>query len=136
VPKTILIVDDDPEARHLYGAALRDRGFHVVTALHGAEGVHLGRRHRPDLILMDIRMPVMSGWDAVRYLKTDPMTANIPIWLISAYAAEEDAEDPDRLGVDRVLAKPIEPREIVAAVEARIGPPLPPTVPGSGPRPE
>ena len=61
VPKTVLIVEDDEDTRTVYADALRERGYRVLTATQGAEGVHLARRHRPDLILLDIRMPVMDG---------------------------------------------------------------------------
>lgn len=122
--KTVLIVEDDEETRSLYAAALSERGYHVLTASQGAEGVHLARRNRPDLILLDIRMPVMNGAGAARYLKSDQQTRHIPICAISAHGVQEDeqavAEPSD---FDCFLVKPIEPSEVVARVESLIGPP-------------
>lgn len=123
MPKTILIIEDDADTREIYTAALQQRGFRVVTATHGAEGVHLARRTRPDLILLDIRMPILDGWGAARYLKSDPETRNIPICAISAYGSEEEeAETSARVNFDCFLMKPIAPEVIVAEIESRIGP--------------
>jgi CheY-like chemotaxis protein len=124
LPKYILIVEDDPDCRTIYQTALEGFGYEVLIAAQGAEGVHLARRHRPDLILMDIRMPVMDGWEAIRYLKADPYTCRIPVCAISAHVPQpEDQERVQRMGFDCFLMKPIDPKQIVAEVEKRIGPP-------------
>lgn len=123
MPKTVLIIEDDADTREIYRSALEDQGYTVVTATQGAEGVHIARRARPELILLDIRMPVLDGWAAARYLKSDPETRNIPICAISAYASENDeAELADRVGFDCFLMKPITPHAVVELVEGRIGP--------------
>ncbi|HEX6927386.1 MAG TPA: response regulator [Longimicrobiaceae bacterium] len=126
--KTVLVVEDDPDARAIYEEALIERGFEVLVALHGAEGVHLARRHHPDLILMDIRMPVMDGWQAIQYLKADQSTGHIPIWGISAYLDDEELDrQPSWFQFDRLIAKPVDPGELASEIEQRIGrPPLPP----------
>jgi two-component system, OmpR family, alkaline phosphatase synthesis response regulator PhoP len=130
MPKTVLIVEDDPDARSIYEEALTERGYTVLTALHGAEGVHLARRHRPDLILMDIRMPVMDGWQAIQYLKSDPAISHIPIWGISAYLSDDELESqPSWLHFDRLIAKPVDPGQLTAQIEALIGRPPPPPQP-------
>ncbi len=104
--------------------ALEDLGYEVLIAVQGAEGVHLARRHHPDLILMDIRMPVMDGWEAIRYLRADPYTCHIPICAISAHLPRpEDQERVQRMGFDCFLMKTIDPKQIVAEVKRRIGPP-------------
>lgn len=124
MPKTVLIVEDDEDTRSIYGTAVSERGYRVLTATHGAEGVHLARRYRPDLILLDIRMPVMDGWQAMRYLKGDLQTRNIPICAISAYSVDdEERQAALRMEFDCVLAKPMDPREVVSEVERLIGPP-------------
>jgi CheY-like chemotaxis protein len=124
MPKTVLIVEDDEDTRSIYSTAIAERGYRVLTASQGAEGVHLARRHRPDLILLDIRMPVMDGWQVMRYLKSFPHTRSIPVCAISAYAPEEEElEQIGQMEFDCFLMKPIDPRDIVAEVEARIGPP-------------
>jgi CheY-like chemotaxis protein len=88
VAKTVLIVEDDSDTREIYQTALTERGYDALVATDGAEGVHVARKHHPDLILLDIRMPVMDGWQAVCYLRSFPQTQKIPICGISAYAAE------------------------------------------------
>lgn len=126
MPKTILIVEDDEDTRSIYATALTGRGYRVLVATQGAEGVHLARRHHPDLILLDIRMPILNGWGAARYLRADPETRNIPICAISAYEVDdEERELAERVEFDCFLTKPIDPREVVAEVEARVGSPGP-----------
>jgi two-component system cell cycle response regulator DivK len=121
-PRTILIVEDDEGMRSVYADALRHRGYRVLIANHGAEGVHLARRNRPDLILLDIRMPVMDGWGAAEYLKADPQTRDVPICAISAFEARPGELNPaDCRFFDCFLMKPIEPRELVAEVDRRLG---------------
>jgi two-component system cell cycle response regulator DivK len=122
IPRTILIVEDDEGMQSVYTAALRHCGYRVLTANHGAEGVHLARRNRPDLILLDIRMPVMDGWGAAEYLKADPQTRDVPICAISAFEARPGELNPaDCRFFDCFLMKPIEPRELVAEVDRRLG---------------
>lgn len=124
MPKTVLLVEDDPDTRAIYGTALIARGYRVLTATQGAEGVSLARRHRPDIILMDIRMPVMDGWHAMRYLRSYYRTASIPVCAVSAYAPEaEEVAAVEALGFQGFLIKPIPPKELVTEVEDRIGPP-------------
>lgn len=131
MPKVILIVEDDADARAIYEEILSERGYEVLSATHGAEGVHLARRHRPDLILMDIRMPVMDGWQAIQYMKADATVSHIPIWGVSAYVSDDElASQPNWLHFDRLIPKPIDPVELVAEIEAQIGkPPPPPSAP-------
>lgn len=122
--KQVLIIEDDEDARIMYQNALKARGYTVTTARQGAEGVHLARKLRPNLILLDIRMPVMNGWQALRYLRSYDETRSIPVCAISAYPREK--EEMERLGTmdyDCYLMKPISPRDVVAEVERWIGPP-------------
>lgn len=126
MPKIVLIVEDDEDTRGIYGTALAEHGYQVITAVNGAEGVVLARRHRPDVILMDIRMPVMNGYQAIRYLRSYRETANIPVCAISAYAPDErEQKSADELGFNCFLTKPIDPVQVVSEIEQRIGPPLP-----------
>lgn len=121
--KTVLVVEDDADARAIFCEAIEQRGYRVLAGVHGAEGVHLARRHRPDLILMDIRMPVMDGDLAVRYLKSDPMISRTPVWGISAYLIEGQIDEPPKpLGFDRLIAKPANPQQVAAEIEDEIGP--------------
>jgi two-component system, cell cycle response regulator DivK len=120
--RLILIVEDDADTRTIYTRALEAHGYDVIAATQGAEGVHLARRHLPDLILMDLRMPVMDGVEAVRYLKADPQTSNIPVCAISAHELGDDAPNPeDALVWDCILTKPIDPAVLVEEITKRIG---------------
>jgi CheY-like chemotaxis protein len=122
--QTIVIVEDDADTRTIYLDALEERGYRVYGAKHGAEGVTVVRRHHADLVLLDIRMPVMDGWQALGYLKADPKTATIPVWGMSAYLPEEETREHSmRLSFDRLVPKPIAPRQLVAEIEEYLGPP-------------
>lgn len=119
---TVLVVDDDPDARTVYRDALESSGYRVLTARHGAEGVDTARRQRPDLVLLDIRMPVMDGLDALRYLKSYASTARIPVWGISAYFEELKEEKGLLERFDYLLRKPLAPEQLVTEVDFFFGP--------------
>lgn len=120
--RTVLVIEDDEHTCAVYQMALSTRGYRVMMAAQGAEGVHLARTRRPDLVLLDIRMPVMDGWDALRYLRSYPETSHTPVCAISAFAPTRD--ELERFSdLDCFLVKPVDPREIVQMVEDRIGPP-------------
>lgn len=124
--KTVLVVEDDEETRKIYRDALEDHGYRVLTASQGAEGVAVARRSRPDLILLDVRMPIMDGRRAMQYLKSDPATAGIPIFGISGFAREDErSEGPTKMEFDLFLMKPLDLDLVIAAVEETIGPPTP-----------
>lgn len=123
---TILIVDDDEHTRRIYSDALENHGYTVITAAHGAEGVAMARRRKPDLILLDIRMPVMDGMRAMQYLKFDPETARIPIFAISGFANPSQPQPgSSKMDFDLFLIKPLELNSMIAAIEQRIGSPTP-----------
>ena len=115
--RTILLVEDDHDARVIFTDALTKRGYRVLVATHGAEGVSLARRQHPDLILMDLRMPVMDGLTALRYLKADKRTAGIPVWAISAHFADEKDNQPFLARFDHRIPKPVAPDELVAELD-------------------
>ena len=124
--QTIVVIEDEPDLRAILRDALEARGYRVISAKHGAEGVTMVRRHRPDLVLMDVKMPVMDGVHALAYLKADPQTARVAVWGLSAYAsADELREQPGYVRFDRVLSKPIDPGYLVREVESYLGPPRP-----------
>jgi CheY-like chemotaxis protein len=123
--KLVLIIEDDEDTQRIYATALTERGYRVVVADHGAEGVHLARTLVPDLILLDIRMPVMSGWGALEYLSAYEETRTIPICAISAYQPEvEELQRVEEAEQFRCfLLKPVEPWAITEKVHELIGPP-------------
>ena len=113
---TILLVEDHEDNRIVYRTVLEHFGYTVLEAHDGAEGVRRAREERPDLILMDISIPVMDGWEATRVLKADPETARIPVIALTAHALAEDRARATEAGCDGYLAKPVEPRRVVEEV--------------------
>lgn len=113
---TILLVEDQEDNRTIYRTILEHAGFRVAEALDGAEAVRLARDAAPALVLMDISLPGMNGWEATRILKADPATARIPVIALTAHALDADRERAMAAGCDGYLTKPIEPRAVLAEV--------------------
>ena len=119
--QTILLVEDNEDNRIIYTTVLRHVGFDVIEALDGVEAIALARSARPDLILMDISIPQIDGWEATRILRQDPDTRDIPIIALTAHALQDDREKAVQMGFTSYLAKPVEPRAVVAEVKRWIG---------------
>jgi CheY-like chemotaxis protein len=119
----VLIADDFPDACEMYAAYLKHHGFRVLTAFDGREAVATAKQHTPDIILLDIRMPVMDGTEAMRTLKSDPAFANVPIVALTAHAMAHERRSGVDAGFDAYLAKPIAPdqllQEIMALLDGR-----------------
>jgi two-component system cell cycle response regulator DivK len=120
--KIVLLVEDNEDNLVVYRTILEHVGYSVVEARDGEEGVSRARSDRPDIILMDISIPKMDGWEATERLKADDDTSAIPIIALTAHALEEDRAKAMRAGCDGYLAKPVEPRRVVQEVEKFIGP--------------
>lgn len=120
--KTVLLVEDNEDNLVVYRTILEHVGYTVIEARDGEEGVERARSERPDIILMDISIPKIDGWEATGQLKADEATAGIPIIALTAHALEEDRAKAMRAGCDGYLAKPVEPRRVVQEVEKYIGP--------------
>lgn len=121
--KTVLIVEDNYDNRAIYTEMFRAAGFRVLEAHNGAEGVEQARESLPDLILMDLSMPVLDGWGAMKRLRADPRTARIPVIALSAHVVlGGDYRRSQEAGFVAYLTKPVEPRTVLEAVEARIAP--------------
>lgn len=120
-PKTVLIVEDNEDNRIVYATILQHRGYAVLEARNGEEGVRIARERLPDLVLMDISVPIIDGWQATELLKGDDRTSTIPVIALTAHALAEDRETARNVGCDGYLAKPCEPRTVVAEVEKFIG---------------
>jgi CheY-like chemotaxis protein len=118
---TILLVEDNEDNRIIYSTVLRHTGYSVVEALDGIQAVALARSVHPDLILMDISIPEIDGWEATRILRQDVTTRDIPIVALTAHALADDRERATVVGFTSYLAKPIEPRAVVAVVRRWIG---------------
>ena len=119
--KTVLLVEDNEDNRIVYSTILRHFGYSVTEALNGEEGIAKARSEHPDLILMDISIPVIDGWEATQVLKHDPQTREIPIIALTAHALASDREKAMEVGCDGYLAKPCEPRAVVAEVQRFLG---------------
>ena len=121
--KSVLVVDDDPDIRELITWKLGQAGYSTMVAADGEAGlaaVTAGDREgrTPDLILVDWMMPKMSGIDVCRALRQNPVTARIPVILLTANAQEADVELGFAAGVDDYIAKPFSPREMLSRIEA------------------
>jgi two-component system cell cycle response regulator DivK len=114
--KPILVVEDDERCLQLLNDVLELQGYRVVGTGLGAAAVHLAREHHPDLIILDIRLPDISGLEAVRQLKADELTQMIPIIAVTAVALREDERKMLNGGCDLYVAKPFIPSEFVETV--------------------
>jgi two-component system cell cycle response regulator DivK len=114
--KRILLVEDHEDNRNIYRTILEHFGYQVLVASDGREGIRMAREQRPDLILMDLSIPFVDGWEATRVLKQDLATAHLPIIALSAHALPEDRARAREAGCDGYLAKPAEPRRVLEEV--------------------
>jgi CheY-like chemotaxis protein len=117
MPK-ILLVEDNEMNRDMLSRRLQKRSYTVLLAEDGQPGVDLARTERPDLILMDMSLPGVSGWEASRQLKADPATAPIPIIALTAHAMAEDRAKALAAGCDEFETKPIDLNALLAKIEA------------------
>ena len=121
--KTVLIVDDEPKNIRLFHDLTQVAGYRTLEASNGRIGVELAKAELPDLILMDIQMPVMDGLTAVRLLKSLEETKHIPIMALTSYAMKGDRERMLEAGCDCYMAKPIDIHEFMAHVHECLGKP-------------
>jgi two-component system, cell cycle response regulator DivK len=119
--KTVLIVEDNDDNRYVYATFLRHNGYRVLEAMDGEEGVRLASEALPDLVLMDISVPGMDGWEATRLLKKDSRTAGIPVVALTAHALAEHRELAARVGCDGYVAKPCDPSSLLENVRQLLG---------------
>ena len=118
--RRILVVDDDREVVRLIRAYLEQAGFEVLAAYDGDTAVHVIRRERPDLLLLDLMLPGKDGWAITRLVRGDPALAHIPIIMLTARVDDTDKIVGLELGADDYVTKPYNPREVVARVRARL----------------
>lgn len=115
--KKILVVDDNKHNRLLFGDILIFYGYEVVDAGDGAEGIRMAKEHKPDLILMDLHMPVMDGITAVKILKNDPETKDMKVVAVTAFAMQEDKERVMDAGFNGYISKPIDTKKFSELVK-------------------
>jgi len=116
----VLLVEDNEVNRYLVRFVLEKGGFHVITAENGREAIELARQHRPDLILMDIQMPVMDGYEATVHMTADAELKTIPVVALTAYAMPHEREQAMDAGCVGHIEKPIDTRTFVEQVSAFI----------------
>lgn len=114
----VLLVDDFEDARIIYGVYLRYHGLGVAEASNGADAIEIARRLRPDVVLMDLSMPLVDGWEATRELKGDATTSHIPIVALTGHALKGFEEGARRAGCDAVITKPCTPADLLAHLRA------------------
>src|SRR5262249_27244876 len=114
----ILLVEDNEMNRDMLSRRLVRNGFEVLMAVNGQEGVDLTRTEKPDLVLMDMSLPVMDGWEATRTLKADKATKAIPVIALTAHAMESDRAQAMEAGCDDFDTKPIELPRLLGKINA------------------
>ena len=117
----ILLVEDNEENRDMLARRLTWRGYEVVIALDGGQGVAMAQSEVPDLILMDMDLPVLNGWEATRQLKATPETQAIPIIALTAHAMVGDREKALEAGCEDYDTKPIEFQRLLGKIDAFLG---------------
>jgi two-component system, cell cycle response regulator DivK len=119
--KRILVIEDTEDNRRIMRDLLTSVGYELLEAITGLQGVRMAAEHRPDLILMDIQLPELDGYEATRRIKADPACAAIPIIAVTSYALSGDEAKTREAGCDAYLAKPVSPRALLAKVREFIG---------------
>ena len=114
----ILYVEDNEDNVFMLTRRLKKRGYDVIVAGNGEEGVVLANEEQPGLILMDLSLPVLDGWEATRRLKADPATRDIPVIALSAHAMPGDAEKALAAGCDDYDTKPVEMQRLLGKISA------------------
>jgi two-component system cell cycle response regulator DivK len=115
--KRILVIEDTEDNRRILRDLLTRAGFELIEAADGESGVAMATAHRPDLILMDIQLPVFDGYEATRRIRANPDTQTIPIIAVTSYALSGDESKALAAGCDGYVAKPFSPRKILALVQ-------------------
>jgi len=116
MPK-VLLVEDNEMNRDMLSRRLMRRGFHVLVAIDGEEGVRMAKTEMPDLILMDMSLPVLDGWGATRQIKADPSTQSIPLIALTAHAMAGDRDRALEAGCDDYDIKPIELARLLSKMD-------------------
>ena len=119
----ILVVDDEIYIVHILDFSLGMEGYEVVTALDGEQALHKVKSDKPDLVVLDIMMPKLDGYETCKILKTDPETKNIPVILLSAKGRNVDQKMGFQVGADDYITKPFSPRKLVERINMILGQP-------------
>ena len=132
--KRVLVVDDFDDAREMYAEYLEFAGFQVETACNGVEAVEKAQEANPDIILMDLSLPVMDGWEATRRLKADQRTRHIPVVALTGHTLSGHSNGAREAGCDAFVTKPCLPDALVQEVKKQLAArAMPPSPAGRGP---
>jgi len=118
--KCILVVEDQEDNRQILRDLLTNGGFDMIEAENGRDAITAAEANRPDLILMDIQLPLLDGYEATRRIKSNPDLKSIPIIVVTSYALSGDEEKARSAGCDDYVAKPYSPRQLLAKIRARL----------------
>jgi len=118
--KRILVVEDQEDNRQILRDLLGSAGFEMLEAEDGERGVALAKAERPDLILMDIQLPGLDGYEATRRIKADPALKSIPIIVVTSYALSGDEDKAKAAGCDDYVTKPYSPRALLAKIREHL----------------
>jgi two-component system cell cycle response regulator DivK len=118
--KVILVIEDQEDNRRIMRDLLTTKGYDVIESVDGLDGVKTAEIRRPDLILMDIQLPGIDGYEATRRIKANPETRGTPIIVVTSYALSGDDVKAFQAGCDAYMAKPFSPRELLAKVREYI----------------
>jgi two-component system cell cycle response regulator DivK len=114
--KVILVIEDQEDNRRIMRDLLTSKGYEVIEALNGLDGVNAAETHRPDLILMDIQLPGIDGYEATRRIKANPEIKKIPIIVVTSYALSGDDVKAFEAGCNAYVAKPFSPRKLLEKI--------------------
>jgi two-component system, cell cycle response regulator DivK len=118
----ILVVEDQEDNRQILRDLLTSADFEVIEAVDGEAGLAAAAVHRPDLILMDIQLPIMDGYEATRRLKADPALHAIPVIAVTSYASSSGVDKARAAGCDAFVSKPFSPRQLLAKIREHLLP--------------
>ncbi len=124
MPVTILLCEDNDLSRDMLMRRLRRKGYGVILATDGSEGLNMAQEHKPDIILMDLSLPDMDGWEATRRLKAIDDTRNIPVIALTAHAMSGDREKALEAGCDDYDTKPVDLRRLLTKIGRFVEPPV------------
>ena len=116
MPKRILVIEDQEDNRRILRDLLTSASYEMIEAVTGEDGVALAETHRPDLILMDIQLPGLDGYEATRRIKANPELRQIPIIAVTSYALSGDEAKARAAGCDGYVTKPFSPRQLLAKI--------------------
>jgi len=116
----VLVIEDDPSTLRFLEYTLQQEGFEILTAKNGLDGLKMAQNLRPDLIILDIMLPGLDGYEVCHKLRQKPETANVLVLVLSAKARQEDKDIGMKMGADAYLTKPVDPTEIVNKVQGML----------------